>query len=328
MLRLYDLWSDHSKIPCIATSICRIDTSETGKLDVMMRAMLKHLLGGLSLIVVWSTTALAIKWSVGGMPYALALFSRFGIAFIVMATLLALHRTKLPPVRTTWQAWLASGGSTAFTMLCTYWASQYVASGLVAIIHGLAPLATVVFARILLHEKASRNEIGGIILAVIGLVVIFSNHLHLGPEGLPALLLVLFAVTLNSGAAVKLKEYSQGLPAVVVSVGAMGVCTVSTGTLWLAQGAPLPDVLPLRAAGAILYLAIVATVFALSVYYWLIRECRPTQIALIPMIATASSIWIGHTLNHEVVTREIMIGSSLIIGGLALNQLGALRQKR
>lgn len=290
--------------------------------------MLKHLLGGLSLVAIWSTTALAIKWSVDGIPYALALFSRFGIAFVIMATLLALHRTTLPPLRNTWRAWLASGGSTAFTMLCTYWASQYVSSGLVAVIHGLAPLATVVFARLLLKEEVSRNEIVGIVLAVFGLTVIFSNGLHLGPQGLPALLIVLFAVTMNSGAAVKLKAYSQGLPAVIVSMGSMGVCAVSTGTLWLAQGAPLPETLPLRAAGAILYLAIVASVFAMSVYYWLIRECRPTQIALIPMIATASSIWIGHTLNNEIVTPEIITGSALIIGGLALNQLGAWRKRR
>lgn len=290
--------------------------------------MVKHLLGGLSLVIIWSTTALAIKWSVGGVPYTLALFSRFGIAFLIMAILLSLRHTTLPPLKNTWRAWLASGGSTAFTMLCTYWASQYVSSGLIAVIHGLAPLATVVFARILLKERASPNEIAGIVLAVFGLFVIFSDHLQMGPQGLPALLIVLFAVTTNSGAAVKLKQYSQGLPAVIVSMGSMGVCAMSTGTLWLAQGAPLPDIMPVRAASAILYLAIVASVFAMSVYYWLIRECRPTQIALIPMIATASSIWIGHTLNHEVVTSRIIIGTALIVGGLGLNQLGAWRSQR
>ncbi|MBS1155848.1 MAG: hypothetical protein H6R07_1772 [Proteobacteria bacterium] len=289
--------------------------------------MFAHLLGGLSLVCIWSTTALAIKWGVTGIDYSVSLLVRFSLAFLAMLPLLIVGRCKLPPWRRAWPAWLAAGGGTAISMICTYWASQYLNSGLVAVIHGLTPLATAIFARIWLDEHIARNELIGIVLAICGLVFIFSGRLSLRPDGIPALLAVLAAMSVNSAGMVKLKGYSQGLDTVVISTGSMAVGTVISGALWLAYGMPVPEAIPLRTLGAIFYLALFGSVVAMSLYFWLIRECRPTQIALIPMISTVSALWLGNFLNNEVLTRNILIGSGLILAGLALHQLGTLRTK-
>lgn len=289
--------------------------------------MFAHLLGGLSLVCIWSTTALAIKWGVTGIDYSVSLLIRFALAFVAMAVLVVARRCKNPSFRHALPAWLAAGGGTAFSMVCTYWASQYLNSGLVAVLHGLTPLATAIFARLWLHERIARNELIGILLAIGGLAVIFSDHLSLSPDGIPALLAVLLAMAVNSAGMVKLKGYSQGLDTFVVSAGSMAVGTLMSGALWLAYGMPVPEAIPLRTLGAIFYLAVIGSVVAMSLYFWLIRECRPTQIALIPMIATVSALWLGNFLNNEVLTRDILIGSGLIIAGLALHQLGTLRTR-
>lgn len=289
--------------------------------------MFAHLLGGLSLVCIWSTTALAIKWGVTGIDYSVSLLIRFALAFVAMIVLVVARRCKNPSFRQALPAWLAAGGGTAFSMVCTYWASQYLNSGLVAVLHGLTPLATAIFARLWLHERIARNELIGILLAIGGLAVIFSDHLSLSPDGIPALLAVLLAMAVNSAGMVKLKGYSQGLDTFVVSAGSMAVGTLMSGALWLAYGMPVPEAIPLRTLGAIFYLAVIGSVVAMSLYFWLIRECRPTQIALIPMIATVSALWLGNFLNNEVLTRDILIGSGLIIAGLALHQLGTLRTR-
>ena len=185
--------------------------------------MFLHLACGLLLVCIWSTTALAIKWGVTGIDYTISLLIRFSLAFIAMGLIVALRRIKMPPFATTWRAWLAAGGGTCFSMICTYWASQYINSGLVAVLHGLTPLATAIFARFWLQEKIARNEMIGILLAIAGLVVIFSGRLSFSPEGIPALLAVLLAVSGNSAGMVKLKTYSQGIDTFVVSAGSMGV---------------------------------------------------------------------------------------------------------
>lgn len=289
--------------------------------------MFAHLAGGFSLVCIWSTTSLGIKWSVTGIDYSLSLLLRFTLAFVIMAMLMIVRRTPLPPFASTWRAWLAAGGGTTFSMICTYWASQYINSGLVAVLHGLTPLATAIFAWLWLKQRIARNEMIGIALAIAGLATIFSDHLSFSPDGIPALVAVLLAVCGNSAGMVKLKHYSQGLDTFVVSTGSMAVGILMSVAIWLAYGMPIPESVPPRALGAILYLALFGSAVALSMYFWLIRECKPTQIALIPMIATVSALWLGNFLNDEVLTRDILIGSGLIIAGLALHQLGTLRSR-
>lgn len=289
--------------------------------------MLLPIAGALTLICVWSTTALAIKWSVTGIDFSAALFFRFAIAFMLMLLIGLFRNKRLSNWSKNWRAWLITGGSTAVAMLCTYWASQYISSGLVAVLHGLNPLATTFFVHLWLKQKSDAREIIGILLAVGGLATIFSTHLHLRADGIPALLAVLLAVLANSAAIVKLKAHAQGLDMFTVSTGSMGICALVFGVQWLLHGMPLPEVIPMRAASAILYLALVGSIFALSIYFWMVRECRPTQIALIPMITTTSALWFGHFLNDEALTRAILIGSALIIAGLALHQFGAWRAK-
>ncbi|SFN39688.1 EamA-like transporter family protein [Formivibrio citricus] len=289
--------------------------------------MFIHLAGALSLVCIWSTTALSIKWSVVDYHYSAALFFRFALAFVILLMVAAYRGVKIRPSREAWRAWIAGGGYTVFAMICTYWAAQYVNSGLVAVLYGLNPLLAVILASLLLRQKIQRNEVVGCILALGGLAAIFSEHLHLGAEGIPAFLVILLAVTVNSLGAVRLKVHSQGLDTLLVSTGSIGVCVVASAVVWLAYGIPLPAGVPLRATGAIVYLALVGSVFAMSVYFWLIRECRPTQVALIPMIATVSALWFGYALNNEVLTREVLLGTVLIVAGLGVHQMGVLRSR-
>lgn len=289
--------------------------------------MFAHLAGALSLVCIWSTTALSIKWSVVDYHYSAALFFRFALAFAILLVIAVFRGITIRPSQAAWRAWLAGGGYAIFSMMCTYWASQYVNSGLVAVLYGLNPLLTVVFSSLLLRQKIQRNEVIGCVLASGGLVTIFYEHLYLGVEGVPALVMILLAVAVNSMGAVKLKVYAQGLDTLQISTGSIGVCVIASAVLWGAYGMPLPDEIPLRATGSVIYLAVVGSVFAMSVYFWLIRECRPTQVALIPMIATVSALWCGYAFNNEALTAEILLGSALIVMGLGVHQLGVLRAK-
>ncbi|WP_169307440.1 DMT family transporter [Chitiniphilus eburneus] len=285
-------------------------------------------LAALILIAVWSTTALAINWSVQGLAYPAALFGRFSLAAVVaLALMFALYRKRLPG-GAAWRAYLTAGLGTSLSMLCTYWASRHVSSGLVAVLFGLIPLSTALFARLWLDEKLARHELVGIGLGVAGLVVVFGERLSLAPDGLPALLVLLLAVALQSGAAVRLKPYGQGLPALAVNAGALLVCAVVTGMLWLAHGAPPPWEAPPRTLGAVVYLALVGSVLAFSLYYWLIRECRPGQVAVLSLLSPASALWLGHALNDETVTGRMMAGTALILAGLVLHQRHTLRHWR
>lgn len=279
-------------------------------------------LSALFLTLLWSTTPLAIKWSVTGMPFSLAVTARFTLAALVVWLLVQLRRHASFTSRALWRSGLIAGTASATSMLCTYWASQHVSSGLVAVLFGLIPLMTALFAWLWLGERLLAGELGAIVCGLSGLAVIFAGHLHSGPGGWLGVAVILLAVALQSAGAVLLKRHSEGQSASAINTCALLVCAMITGGFWLFGGTPLPQAPPEpRTLAAILYLAIVGSALGFSVYYKLIQNCRPISVALISLVTPASALWLGHAVNHETVSAQLATGSVLILAGLGLHLL-------
>ncbi|WP_035055715.1 DMT family transporter [Andreprevotia chitinilytica] len=281
--------------------------------------MPQHLLAALALVGVWSTTALAINWSVHGLAVSAALFGRFLFATLAAWLLLRLTGRNLSLRPAACRAYLIGGCGVAASMLCTYWASRSVSSGMIAVIFGLIPFSTALFARLWLGERLAGRELVGMLLGLVGLAVLFSNHLD---AGLVGLLVTLLAVFIQSATAVRLKIAAQELSAMAVNTGALAVCGVVTGTFWLLNGAPLPADMPWRAIGAVGWLALIGSAIGFSLYYWMIRECRPAQVAVLSLVSPAAALWLGHALNAEHVSVQMLAGTVLIVGGLVCHQFG------
>ena len=92
-----------------------------------------------SVILIWSTTPLAIKWSALGIGPSFAVFSRMAIGALLCAALLALLRIRLPLHRRARLSYAASGLSMFGAMVLTYWSAQYVSSGMISVLFGLSP---------------------------------------------------------------------------------------------------------------------------------------------------------------------------------------------
>lgn len=275
----------------------------------------------LLLIAVWSTTALGIKWGVTGLPFTLALLIRFGLAAALAFILLHWRGHRLHKDWAHRRAYLIAGIATAFSMLCSFWAAQFISSGLIAVLYGLAPLATGLFAARWLAMPLRGIEWLAIGVSLLGLFVIFGQNLNLSPGGLPGMLALLAGMALQSAAAVLLKRYASTQSAMNVNTGALCVAACLTGLFWLMSGAPMPQQLPIRALAALVYLASIGSVLAFSLYYWLIRECRPLSVALISLITPATSLWLGHWLNREVLAATELWGTGLIMLGLVIHSL-------
>ncbi|WP_293934438.1 DMT family transporter [Iodobacter sp.] len=271
----------------------------------------------LVLVLLWSTTPLAINWSVQGVPFSLALAGRFGLAAVLCLLVLLLSRKKIPV--SSWPAAACAGASTALSMLCVYWASLTVSSGLVAVLFGLIPLATAGFSWLWLGLRLNRGELLAMAMGMAGLLIIFAEKLSL--SGIAGVFAVLLAVLIQAAAAVKLKKLAAGQSPLAVNAGALTIAALLLSIICAMQTSSVSFVLPKQSMLAIAYLAVFGSVLGFSLYYWLIRECKPITVSLISLITPASALWMGHSLNGEQVSSALIWGTVCILLGLGVHLL-------
>jgi drug/metabolite transporter (DMT)-like permease len=74
----------------------------------------------------------------------------------------------------------------------------------------------------------------------------------------------------------------------------------------------------LRALVALFYLAIVGTVVAFLLYYWLVQHMDVTKTMLIALVTPVGAVMLGMVVLHEQMNWRTLIGGGLIILGIGL----------
>ena len=104
------------------------------------------------LIFIWATTPLAIVWSVTDVHYMWALVLRFWLALPIAVLLLYILKIKLPFHSKALHSYFAGSMSFIGSQVFTYISTNYLSSGMIALMFGLAPMiAGVLFVFVLLN---------------------------------------------------------------------------------------------------------------------------------------------------------------------------------
>lgn len=279
----------------------------------------------LSVILIWATTPLAIKWSAEGFEFSFAVFARMAIGLLVCMVLLPLLRVAMPWDRRSLIAYSGAGVIMFSTMLCTYWAARYVPSGLISVIYGMNPLITALLAARFLQERSvTPFKIIGMALGLTGLALIFIAPATLQLNRFEGLLALLFAVTAYSAGAIFLKRYSNHLHPLALNTGSLLVAVPLFMLTWLLSShADLqPQAVPPRAEWAVLYLALFGTALGFNLYYYMLKHLAASVVSLITLITPVLALLIGVHFNGEVLSPRVAIGAAIIIVGLAIHQWG------
>lgn len=288
-----------------------------------------------AIILIWSTTPLAIKWSGEGPGFLFGVLGRMALGLLVSLALLAVFRVRLPwhaPARRTYGA--AALGAFG-TMLCIYWAAQFIPSGIIAILFGLIPLVTGLFANFWLDEDSfTPARLAGVLSALLGLIVIFGSGQALGPYAVAGIAVVLLGVVLQSAGAVLIKRVNAGLHGLAVTGGTLAVVTPLFLLIWLVFDGHSPAALPARAAASIVYLGVVGSVLGFSLYFYVLKHVEANVASLITLVSPVFAMMLGQWVNGEPITAPVWTGAALVLSGLAVHQWGpalaavALRARR
>ena len=177
----------------------------------------------LTVILIWSTTPLAIKWSAQGGTFSFAVASRMAIGLVVAGLVIAIWRVGLPLHRRARTSYLVGGLSLFGAMTLTYWGSQYIHSGLVSVLFGLSPLVTGVLALLWLKEEAlAPKKLLGMMFGLAGLAVIFGDAGAMGgSHAVAGVAALLGAVLVYSSGMVWIKRIGDDSPPLATTAGTL-----------------------------------------------------------------------------------------------------------
>ncbi len=244
-------------------------------------------------ILIWGTTWYAIRVCVA--PGAFSPLFAGAVRFTIAGPICILIWLAIRPHASGSKTMLWTGAAalaSALSLACTNTAEQWISGGLASIINSTAPLVMAVMATLFGIERVHRNSIVGCVTALIGVLVIFSDRLHVSADQAAGVLLMLLGIVLSAVNGVIVKRHANHQhPATSLAIFAC----VSAAAFWLLtanlerfpMSAPLPT-LPLAAAA---YLAVFSSVIAFGCWLYLLKRISlmavTTLVFFPPLIALA-----------------------------------------
>ncbi len=278
----------------------------------------------LGVIIIWSTTPLAIKWSGGDeVGFLFGVTMRMILGCVVAGFLVTVLRHHFSLSKSSIKAYLASGIGIYVAMLMAYWSASYMPSGWIALVWGVSPVLAGIFGHFFLGENALlMHKLIGIFIGLLGLFVIFIEGAGMGSNVMLGVFLAFIGVLGQLSSAIAIKKIDADVSGLVMTTGGLAVSIPLFIISWLIFDGELPDEIPFRTASSIVYLALMGSVVGFSLYYYLLKNVEASKVALITLVTPVSALLLGSYLNDETITTSVIIGAALIIGGLASYQWG------
>ena len=249
--------------------------------------------------LIWSSTWFVIRYQLGVVPAQWSVTYRFLIAGAAMAVMARVQGHSLRADAGLLRAALLIGlMQFCVNFNAVYLAERHITSGLVATVFALLLIPNSLLAWAWLGHRVSGRFIAGGAVAVAGIALLFvheaQDHPAFGAEiGVGILLTVAGLIGASVSNVYQALERVRRYPISVLLAWSMAVGTViDAGVAWPLTGPPRFDPRPEYWLG-LLYLALVASVLAFSLYFPVVRRIGPGKAAwssvLTPIIAMALS---------------------------------------
>lgn len=284
---------------------------------------MKVALAYLSVVIIWSTTPLAIKWSNDSFSYIAAVTVRMAIACALILLVLKILRRPLFAQKGVWKVYAVASLGLFPSMPLVYWAAQYISSGMIALIFSMTPIATGIVTIFILRENPfSPLKVLALLMAIAGLVIVFGDQLQLHENSAWAVAAVFCACSLMGGSSVLLKGMDVQVGSMQQTTGALLFSLPALLCVWWLQGGLWPEVEMMSAKSllSIVYLAVFGSLLGFTLYFFLLSKMSPTSLSLVTLITPITALYIGYWVNAEVLSSKTIWGAAVIVLALALYQ--------
>lgn len=270
--------------------------------------------------LIWGSTWLAIKIGLDGVPPFLAAGVRFAAASAVIFGLARAAKSKFR-FDENGRVALLSCGLLSFTYgyAATYWAEQYIPSGLTAILWCTMPLCTALLSRFWTRsEELTPRKLLGIGVGMAGTAALFWTGKALSGRERVAMLVALSGVLAAAVNLVTVKRHGKTTD--VLALNACGMAIGAAGQFALSLLFDSYAALSWRPTNvmAVVYLALIGTVVTFLSYYHLLKQMDATKLSLITLVFPIIALLLGSRFGGERVTQGDALAIAAVLGGVAI----------
>ncbi len=275
-------------------------------------------------VLIWGTTWIAIKLQLGEVAVAVSIVYRFALAAAVLFAVLMLSG-RLQKVDGRGQLICLAQGVCLFCInfLCFYTASQWIPSGLIAVIFSTATLWNALNARVFFKQKIAANVLAGGALGLAGLGLLFwpelAGHAASRETLLGIALALIGTLCFSAGNLLSSLQQKAGLKPLTTNAWGMLYGALMLVLICLVSGTSFTFEWSTRYVGSLLYLAIPGSVIGFTAYLTLVGRMGPERAAyctvLFPVVALNISVFLeGYewTLTALFGLLLVMLGNVLV----------------
>jgi drug/metabolite transporter (DMT)-like permease len=280
--------------------------------------------------VLWGSTYMAIRAAVQDLPPALMAGTRFLTAGVILFVFLLWRRTPLPPRAMLGPIALTGilllfGGNLLVTL-----AELTVPSGMAAVI-----VANLPFFMVLLESMRRDGEritaLGalGLLIGFAGMLILMWPKLRVlglhGIGGMRGEALLLGANLCWTVGSIYSKHRVKDVAPLMAVALEMLIAGAALCTLGLLLGeAPRFHPTP-RAALAVLWLIVAGSLFGYSAYMWLLAHVPAVKVSTYAYVNPIIAVMLGWLLLGEPIDGFMIVGTMVILGGVAAVNIARVR---
>ena len=277
----------------------------------------------LALGLVWGCSFIFIKLGLEFLtPFGVA-FVRCALGAITLLIVVRLMKIDLPKEKSTWyKLWIVAMLLNVVPGILFAYAELHVTSVLAGIINATTPLATLIVMLIAFREeKLKAEQIYGLIIGGIGVMVVFGIWQGIGDNQLTGVIALLIAVTCYGTSFPYLKRniIPLGLKPEAAATTQLIMAAITLLPFYLYDGISEDNYRPANVF-AMLALGILGSGFAYIWNFSIIAAAGSSIASSVTYLTPIVAVFVGWLFLGEVIVWHEPVGALLVILGAAVSQ--------
>ena len=274
----------------------------------------------LALGFMWGSSYLFIKIAVADFGTFTLVALRLAIGAALLWTVVRLAGQKLPRDRRVYGHLVVMAVvNIALPFLLITWAERSVESALAAVLTSIVPLFVAVLAPLFIHDEPIRiNGVSGLIVGFIGVVVLTTRGMSGTGSDIGSDLALVGSSLSYAAGAVYSRRNVRGLPPMIPATFQVTFAMIITAVLALLLEHPWDARPGLAAVGSIIWLGLLGSGLAYIAFFRLLSRWGATRTAAVAYVLPVVGIVLGFLGLQEPIDGRMILGTALIIAGVAL----------